>query len=147
MKNDSKKDADSARHAGLWHTCRSVKDLTLTLNGVTLEGADVVMFTPPVMERAPSEDRDEPVLNTSGAILSSDDAFNRAFEWQTAQKHTDKPHMKADISIAGVFNCKATSDTARWTLHDVHITNVNRNVDLLEPGTDMYQFEAVASKE
>ncbi len=147
MKNDSKKDADSARHVGLRHPCRSVRDLTLTLNGVTLEGADVVMFTPPVLERAPPEDRNKSLLNTSGAILSSDDSFNRAFEWQAAQKHTDIPHMKADISIAGVFSCQATGDTARWTLHDVHITYVNRNVDLLEPGTDMYQFEAAASKE
>ncbi len=129
---------DSNNEMMLQHTCRSVKDVIITLNGVTLEGADAVMFTPPTSGRTAS--------NAYGAILSSDDTFNRAFEWQAAQKHTDVQHMNADISISGVFNCKATGGTSRWTLHNIKITDVNRNVDLLEPGTDIYQFKAIANE-
>ncbi len=130
----------------LQHTCRSVKDVIITLNGVTLEGADAVMFTPPASERTPSKEQNASASNTYGAILSSDDTFNRAFEWQAAQKHTDVQHMKADISISGVFSCKITSGTSHWTLHNVKITDVNRDVDLLEPGTDVYQFQAIADE-
>ncbi len=129
---------DSNYDTTLQHTCRSVKDVIVTLNGVTLEGADAVMFTPPASKRAASD--------IYGAILSSDDTFNRAFEWQAAQKHTDVQHMNADISISGIFSCKATGGTSRWTLHNIKITDVNRDVDLLEPGTDVYQFQAIADE-
>ncbi len=104
------------------------------------------MFTPPANDNIPPEERRGRALNTDGTILSSDVTFNRTFDWQAAQKHTDVSRMKADISIIGVFKCEATNDTARWTLHDVEITHVNRNVDLLEPGTDIYQFRAIADK-
>ncbi|MGZ4903748.1 MAG: hypothetical protein ACXV5I_02915 [Halobacteriota archaeon] len=45
--------------------------------------------------------------------------------------------MKADISISGVFSCKGTGEPARWTLRDV---------DLLEPGMDTYEFQAIADR-
>lgn len=144
--DNSNKGAGASHREALQHPCKSVKDITVTLNGVTLEGADAVMFTPPVTDRTSSEEQHISALNTYGTVLSSDDTFNRAFDRQAAQRHTDVSHMKADISITGVFSCKATGETALWTLHDVEITHVNRNVDLLEPGTDMYQFQAIADK-
>ncbi len=139
-------DTRTPRHAELQHTCRSIKDIIITLNGVTLEGADAVMFTPPSTNRTPPEEQNGRTLNTHGAILSSDDTFNRAFDWQAAQKHTDVSHMDADISISGIFKCNAAGNSAHWTLRNAATTHVNRNVDLLEPGTDMYQFQANAEK-
>ncbi len=144
--DNSNKGAGASHREALQHPCKSVKGVTITLNGATLEGADAVMFTPPAVDHTSSGEQHRSVLNTYGTILSSDDAFNRAFDWQAAQKHTDVAHMKADISITGVFSCKATGDTAPWTLHDVEITHVNRNVDLLAPGTYMYQFQAIADR-
>ncbi len=144
--NNANKGSGAPPQSVLQHTCRSVQDVIVTLNGVTLEGADAVMFTPQGTDNTPREEEGKPHFHVYGAILSSDDTFNRAFDWQAAQKHTKISHMDADVSIEGVFSCKTTDDTARWTLRNVEITYVNRNVDLLEPGTDIYQFQASAEK-
>ncbi len=145
MDDNPNKD-DLSRHAAVQHACRSVKDVIITLNGVMLGGVDMVMFTPEATDDTLSKERHKSALGTYGTILSSDATFNRAFDWQAAQKHTDVQHMKADISIKGIFSCAAADEAAQWTLHNVEITDVNRDVDLLEPGTEIYQFHAIAEK-